>query len=76
MEEASRRMEPRDMGPEWETRGREAAAARSQKIQWVLISVASFWTCQFNYDASQLTAMHLEPITVHVKINYCIFQLS
>ena len=40
---------------------REAAAACSQKIQWVLISVASFWTCQFNYDASQLTAMHLEP---------------
>ena len=56
--------------------GREAAAVHSRKIQWVLISVASFWTCQFNYDASQLTAMHMEPITAHVKINYCIFQLS
>lgn len=76
MEKACSEMKPRNVGPEWETKGREAAAVHSWKIQWVLISVASFWTCQFNYDASQLTAMHMEPITAHVKINYCIFQLS
>jgi hypothetical protein len=51
-------------------------AVHSWRIRGALISVASFWTCQFNYDVSQLTAMHVEPITMHVKINYCIFQFS
>lgn len=34
VEEASSQMKPSNVGPEWETQGvREAAAARSQKIQ-------------------------------------------
>lgn len=73
-QQQSQAQQPR---PDRKTRGvPKPQAVRSWRIRWALISVASFWTCQFNYDVSQLTAMHVEPITMHVKINYCIFQLS